>query len=403
MKLFDMLLDRQPKESNGHNPQFGLEIPPEIVQGDRLAGLAGGRITRSKALEVPAVLRARNMIAGTLATLPVHIRDRDKNIQEPVRLLRQIDPDVANVVTYANTYEDLLFEGIGWWRITAFDARGFPANAEHVSPQRVLVTGAGGGLPATSPLRGQIEGPGRVHIDGVPIPNDQIIRFDSPNPPLLVHAARAIRTALLLDKTAAMYTESPLPLGAITPKEGVADPEETEVQQIMDKWEQARRTNAWAYLSAALDAKVLQFNAEQIQLADQRQHAVLEIARAAGVSPEDLGVSVTSRTYANREQDRQDTLVFTLAAYISAVEQRLSMRDVLPRGFEAKVNVDAVLRTDLKTRLQAYETGVPLGVYTEDEARDLEDRPPLTAAQRRRLPVNETREVNVRQEIEVND
>jgi len=127
---------------------------------------------------------------------------------------------------------------------------------------------------------------------------------------------------------------------------------------------------------------VLQFNAEQIQLADQRQHAVLEIARAAGIDPEDLGVSTTSRTYQNSEQRRRDLLDFTLTAYMSAVEQRLSMRDVLPRGYEAKVNLDAFLRADTKARMESYQIGKPVGAYTEDEIRELENRPNLTPSQR---------------------
>ena len=164
------------------------------------------------------------------------------------------------------------------------------------------------------------------------MPDNQIIRFDSPNPPLLVHAARAIRTCLILDMTAAGYSERPVPLGYFTPREGMRPKEDKEtIEGILDSWEEARRRRVWGYVGAALEVKQLQFNAEQIQLAEQRQHAVLEIARAAGVDPEDLGVSTTSRTYQNAEQRRQDLIDFTLAAYMSAVEQRLSMGDV-PRG-----------------------------------------------------------------------
>jgi phage portal protein BeeE len=103
----------------------------------------------------------------------------------------------------------------------------------------------------------------------------------------------------------------------------------------------------------------------------------LEIARAAGVDPEDLGVSTTSRTYQNAEQRRLDLLDFTLAHYMSAVEQRLSMRDVLPRGYEAKVNLDGFLRSDTKTRFEAHELALKNGFETVGEVRELEDRPPI--------------------------
>jgi hypothetical protein len=58
------------------------------------------------------------------------------------------------------------------------------------------------------------------------------------------------------------------------------------------------------------------------------------------------------------------------------------MRDVLPRGYEAKVNLDGFLRADTLGRMNAYKIGEEVGAYTEDEIRELEDRPPLTPSQK---------------------
>jgi hypothetical protein len=123
-----------------------------------------------------------------------------------------------------------------------------------------------------------------------------------------VHAARAIRTCLLLDQAAALYSKEPLPLGYFAPTDPNADPAtDEEIAEVLDDWEAARRSRAWGYVNGALKAETLQWSPDQLQLADQRQHAVLEIARAAGVDPEDLGVSTTSRTYQNGEQRRPRT------------------------------------------------------------------------------------------------
>ena len=367
-------------ETNGHKPdvQFEVTVPPEMMEGMTFGGSIAPRISRAEALQVPAVLRARNLICGTLARLPIHIRDKARNVATPTPLLEQIDPDVPNVVTYAQTYEDLLFEGISWWRVTDFTGTGYPASARHIGVERVSVSGLD--LPM---LNGHatIAGPLRVFIDGQPVADEEVIRFDSPNPALLRHASRAIRTCLNLDTTASMYATEPLPLGYLSPRDGQNLREDQDaVQEMLDNWEIARRSRVWASVGAALEAKTLQFNAEQIQLADQRQHAVLEIARAAGVDPEDLGVSTTSRTYQNAEQRRLDLLDFTLAHYMAAIEQRLSMRDVLPPGFRAKVNLDGFLRGDTKTRMETYEIGRRVNAYTDDEIRELEDRPKNTSS-----------------------
>ena len=360
--------------------QFEVLIPPEMTQAMTGGGSLAVRISRTEALQVPAVLRSRNLIAGTLAALPVHIRDKQRRIASPTTLLEQIDPNIPNVVTFAQTYEDLLFEGISWWRVLEFGFHGYPTYAEHINVERVMVSAVD--LPVIGAHQ-PVAGEHRVYIDGNPVPDDEVIRFDSPNPALLRVAGRAIRTCLNLDTTASMYATEPLPLGYLSPRDGERIREDDDaVQEMLDKWEIARRSRVWAYVGQALEAKTLQFNAEQIQLADQRQHAVLEIARAAGIDPEDLGVSTTSRTYQNSEQRRRDLLDFTLTAYISAVEQRLSMRDVLPRGYEAKVNLDAFLRADTKARMESYAIGKPVGAYTEEEIRVLEDRPSLTPSER---------------------
>jgi hypothetical protein len=349
--------------------QFEVAVPPEMMEGMTYGGAVAARISRREALQVPAVLRSRNLIAGTLARLPVHVRDKEHRIAPPTNFLDQIDPDVPNVVTFSSTFEDLLFEGLSWWRITDFGWHDYPTYATHVDVSRVSVMDWGGST--------------RVYIDGRPVPDDELIRFDSPNPPLLVHAARAIRTCLTLDSAASRYADEPVPLGYFTPKEGVRAKEDpAAVEELLNTWAEGRRRRVWGYVGSAWDAKQLQFNAEQIQLAEQRQHAVLEIARAAGIDPEDLGVSTTSRTYQNSEQRRQDLVDFTLAPYMVAVEERLTMHDVLPRGYEAKFNLDGFLRGDTLGRFQAHKIALDSAFETIEEVRELEDLPPMPPSQR---------------------
>lgn len=376
---------------------FAVDVPPEMTEAMTGGGALAPRISRNEALQVPAVLRGRNLICSTLAGLPLHVHGPQRRVVETVEYLTNanIDPDVANIVTIANTIEDLLFEGIAWWRVTQFGQHGYPVEARWVPESHVHVHGTLG-QPATARVSQDLLEPrdGRIFIDGVPVSSREVIRFDAPNPPLLQHAARAVRTCLLLDRTTAMYADEPFPLGALEPQEG-AEPlssapgsasdgsQRSEVEELLDSWETARKRRAWAYLQK-VNLRELQWNPEQLQLADQRQHAVLEIARAMGVDPEDLGVSTTSRTYQNSEQRRQDLLDFTLSAYMTAVESRLSMRDVLPSGHRTKFNLDGFLRSDTRTRMETYQTGLNVGAYTQEEIRELEDRPPLTPAQQAR-------------------
>jgi HK97 family phage prohead protease len=374
--------------------RFTVEVPPEMLEAMAAGGAIEPRISRAEALQCMAVLRGRNLVC-TPATLPLRKIGPDRRAAE-WPLFEQPDPDIPTSVIFSQVYEDLLFEGIAWWRVTAFGWHGFPVQARHVPVQAVHVAPTGG-LQSQSQISPDQLFPvdGQVFIDGVSVPDREIIRFDSPNPPLLLHAARAIRTCLKLDRAAALYATDPLPLGYFSPAEGAdslsAEPrsagdgtDRSEVDVALDAWEAARSRRAWGYVGG-LEAKTLSWNPEQLQLADQRQHAVLEIARAIGVDPEDLGVSTTSRTYQNGEERRQDKITDTYGPYVSAVQDRLSMRDVTPRGYKARVDFGGFLRGDTLTRMTTYKTGLEVGAYTDDEIRELENRPALTPAQRARV------------------
>ncbi len=358
---------------------FSLDVPSELLGAMTQDGMIAPRISRAMALQVPAVLRGRNLICSTLAGLPLKVHGPDRREVDGYLLGGNIDPDVANIVTLAATLEDLLFEGIAWWRVTRFGWHGYPVEATHVPVGSVHVSGTGG-LPSqalTSPDQ-PFPVDGQVFIDGYPVRDEEVIRFDSPNPPLLRHAARAIRICLKLDTTASLYADDPQPLTVFTPKDGVDTGDPAEIEAMLDRWEEARHRRATGYVGAALNLDSVGWSPEQLQLVDARQHAVLEIARAIGVDPEDLGVSTTTRTYQNAEQRRLDLLDFTLAAYQKALEQRLSMRDVLPRGYSAKLKFDGFLRSDTKTRMETYLIGRQVGAYDDERIARLEDIPNAT-------------------------
>jgi len=368
--------------------RFSLNTPPDLLQALRAGGNLAAPISRNEALQVPAVQRGRNLICGSLGTLPLTVHGPDRSIVTDTTYLvgSQIDQDVANSVVMAQTVEDMLFHGIGWWRVTKFGWHGYPVEARWVPYESVLAANSKSITPSRMRITDDELFPapgdgGRVYIDGYPVPDKELIRFDSPIPPFLRHAARAIRGALQLDQTAALYAQDPLPLGYFAPAPDAEEMPDAEIQQTLDDWDTARRTRAWAYINKALVPNTLQWNPEQLQLASARQHAVLEIARALGVDPEYLGVSTTSRTYANIEDQRQDLITFTLQPFITAIQDRLSMRDVLPRGYTAHMDLGGFLRADTATRMSTYQTGLAVGAYTKEEIRVLEDKPPLTPAQ----------------------
>lgn len=326
---------------------------------------AVARVTRKEAIQVPAVKRSRDLIAGSLGQLPLSVVKADLSV-ETTSWLQQPERNVPRSVTMTRLIEDLLFEQVAWWRIVETDYRDFPARVKRLTPSRVSVD----------------EDQGKVYVDGKHVPDRELIRFDSPNDGLLIAGARAIRQCLLLDQAAQRYADGAPPGDYFTPAEG-ADPfdDDAEAQSLLlDPWATARKKRSTAWVPAAVNYHTATFNPEQLELADQRQHAVLEIARVAGIDPEELGVSTTSRTYANLHDRRRAFLDFTLGSYRAAVEDRLSMGDVTPRGSAVRFNLDGFLRSSAKERFEAYRLGLEVGAIGPEEIRPAEGKPQLPAA-----------------------
>lgn len=348
----EIAADRAPFESQ----TFAIE--PVSVTAFEIGGstdvasnvTAASRVSRTLAIQVPAVKRVRDLTCNAAGVSPLRLRNAGTGAIVPWSLFDQPEKGRARSITMTRTYEDLLFEGEAWWYTTEFGWHGYPNFVIRMAPGRVKVD----------------ESQGVVYIDGKPATADdlnRLIRFESPNDALLVAGARAIRTLLMLEHAAALLSNGIPPTEYFTPSEGM-DPATTDAEIIamLDQYIEQRRKRKVGYIPAALDYHTGQgFNAEQLQLAESRQHAVLEIARLASVDPEEVGVSVTSRTYANMFERRKQFTDFTTGPYQVAVEGRLRMPDVTPRGTEPFTDLDAFLGSNPATPAAAPARALPAG------------------------------------------
>lgn len=331
--------------------------------------ITGDTSTREAALGVPAVLKGRNMICN-IATLPLQLLDTTR---KPVQhsWFSQLDPQVPNVVTLAMTIEDLLFDGIAWWKKMTTDVFGFPKAVQHVDCRRVTVN------PPTSWINALPSGfdpDSTVWIDGKPIDAHKMIRFDSPNPPLLVAAARAIRRAIQFENTASMYAEDPRPLDYFSPGDNAGSLDEEAVKGIIRGWIAARKKRSTGFVPETLKYNTVQSpNPQELQLVGLMERAALDIANAIGVDAEDLGISTTSRTYQNDVSRRQDRVNDVLSGYMKAITDRLSMNDVTRRGYKAYIDLDDYLRADPKTRWEINKIAVELEATDVEEIREREN------------------------------
>jgi hypothetical protein len=355
------------------------------------------RVSRDEAMSVPAVLRGRNLICS-VASLPLRLLDATR-AERPSTFLKQIDLHTSNVVTLAQTLDDLVCESASWWEITHYDWGGFPAHARHLDFESVSMSPPPGYPVQTLPSG--LYPAGVVYVMGSPVDARQLIRFDSPNDPLLRAGARAIRRAIKLAQAAEMYADDPEARAYWTPK-GDADPgDETTIRGWIAAFIRARRERAEGYVPAAMERTVPAGpSAVDIQLAQLQQRSDMEIANVLGIDPEDIGVNTTSRTYNNATDRRVDRLNTVLAPYMRAITDRLSLADVTRRGQTVAFDLDDYLKADPATRWSTYATALDKQIMTVGEVREKEGLPavPIESAPVSRetdpLPVENTAPVS---------
>lgn len=338
---------------------------------------SGLKVNRTVALSVPTVLRGRNMLCS-VSTLPLGLLDASNRPQDNP-LFSQFDPNVPNVVHLAMTVEDLVFDAVAWWRVTGRTFDGYPSSVERLEPGRVKIDPAPGAQPNELPsgldARGAV-----VRVDGIRAEFRDLIRFDSPNPAVLEAGRRAIQRALLLDAAARMYAEDPQAREFFTAADGIDPDTEEEIEEFLASWRDARKQRSTAYVPSKYERHESGTpSPAELQLAELQKSAGLDIANALGIDPEDLGISTTSRTYANAVDRRRDRINDVLAPYMSAITDRLSMGDVTKRGYRAAFNLDDYMKANPTERWANYKTAKEIGAMDVPEIRDTEGLPPAAS------------------------
>ncbi len=370
----------------GVAPGYAFDSTPQPV-ADLLAELNSvttARVTRDAAMSVSSVQRGRNEVCS-LATLPIRLYRGLDVVDHP--LFRQFDPDVPNVVHVSRTIEDLVFEGLAWWQITGQDFEDYPVSVRYVPVGKVSLEPPrrkAGDPPAPA---------GRwVWVDGERIPMAQMIRFDSPNPAVLVANARAIRCAMLLEGLALTYADNPRPLDYFTDTDdpNVEPFKDDQWRAFLSRWRFDRKRSGTARVPGQV--KRIDVNAPspaELQLVELKRQVTLEIANGLGVDAEDLGVSTTSRTYFNAQDRRISKINEGRRPIMKAITDRLSMGDVTRRGNFVAFDLTEYLEADPTSQATYWRSLLDMGVTDANEIRGwakLPGRAPTAAPAPAALP-----------------
>jgi HK97 family phage portal protein len=327
-------------------------------------------VGRDEAMSVPSVARCRNLVACTIGGLPMELykKSTGEELGKPL-WLEQPSISQPRSVTIAWTVDSLLFFGVAYWRVTEvyFDD-GRPARFEWIAPGRVSFT-----TDANTNFITQYT------IDGSPVPMSglgSLITFQAQDEGILQRGARTLRSAIDLEKAMRVATSTPMPSGVI--KNTGADLAPAEVQGILSAWKAAREQRSTAYLTSTLEYQPTSFSPRDMMFVDAIQNTATQIARMMNVPAYYISADMNnSMTYANVQDERKQFVALSLAPYINAIQDRLSMDDITARGNIVKFDVDsAFLRVDPMERLNVIEKMLSLGLITVEQAMEMEDLTP---------------------------
>jgi HK97 family phage portal protein len=322
---------------------------------------------RADAMTVPAVARARNLVCGTIASMPLEVFVTDQATQErrqapPMPWVEQPQVDIPRMTTLAYTVDSLWFYGRAYWMVTEiYQEDGRPRRFRWVDP-----------LDITFDVDLQTGLVVRYYYKTTPTPASgvgSLVVFTSIDEGLLVRAGQTIQTALELERSSLEFARHPAP--SITLKNTGVDLPSDQVQALLDRWRESRRASGGsvAYLSAALEMDSVGFSPKDLAMVEAREFIVLELARATGLPAGLLSADVGSMTYQSVQAERRALVDLALQPYMSAIEQRLSMDDVTPRGTTLMFTPSDFLRATPIEEAQLLSVLLDREVITIDEAR----------------------------------
>lgn len=380
MGFWDNLLGRQTSSEVVPSTRIQAQIAPAVFDAPygQLYGNYGlggwnnyaNSVNRLQAMSVPAVANCRNLIATTIAGIPLELFDLATGEELPTPpWVKQPDKRSPLSNTIAWTVDSLIFYGVAYWKVTevyADDNR--PARFEWVQNDRVTVK--------LDQYNQNVE---YYMINNEKVPMEglgSLVTFQHQDQGLLMRAARTIKSAIDLELAVNIATQTPQPSGYI--KNIGADLPDDKVQGLLNTWKSARQNRATAYLTSTLDYVPTQFSPKDMTYNDSSQFLATQIARAMNVPSHMIDAEqLKSNTYQNVIDARKDFMTYTLYPYIEVIQSRLSMDDLTPRGQAVRFCIDdTFLKADAMERLNVIEKLLALGLIDVNQAKQMEDLTP---------------------------
>ncbi|WP_344231461.1 phage portal protein [Kribbella hippodromi] len=339
-------------------------------------------------MSLPGAWRAALMISDLVGSVPWDAYvEREGRAAEKITprpwLLEQPAPPEVRMTTFSSWALDLIWHGNAIGLVADRDIDGYPTAVLPIPAEEVGVRRVGYEAMSALPVGAieyQIGGQGYgvydvVHVKGPCKPSD--VRgfgvLEAHLSGLTGADGGTLDLAIELQRQARSVGAHGVPTGTL--KSDNPDLTKDEADRMKATWLAAQRDRTVAVLNATTSFESLAWNPTELQLVEARKMSLLETALLFGVQPSALGVETSNRTYRNDNAEDVKFAKWGLRGHVGRFEQCLSQ--AFPPGVCVEANLDDVLRADALTRAQVAQIRVNSKVWTRNEARAEDGRPPL--------------------------
>lgn len=277
--------------------------------------------TRTAAMRIPAVARARNLIVSSIARIPLQVADgaTGEALPDQPTWAYRTDDGTSPQHRLAWTVDDLLFHGWSLWDKRSRDARNFPLTFPRVNHDRWRID------PDTM----------RVLIDEQPITDPaDVCLISGFHEGILSFGRDTLTDARNLYDIVRERLESPMPSIDLH-QTGGQDMTDDEVDALVTRWAAARskRRGGVAFTNRWIEAKPLDGGGAELMI-EARNAASLDLARMVGVTAALLDATVpkASLNYETTTGRNAEFVDRDLSLYMTPITARLSLDDIVPRG-----------------------------------------------------------------------
>lgn len=370
--------------------QFGFQGGSFIRNGSSIGTYSGKKVTPRSSLQTIAVLRCVTLLAGAGASLPIDVFKKAGKLRTPLpnhaveTLLDSTpNPEMSSMDLRAMLWAHFLLWGNAYAKIVWSGGKPvalWPLQPDCMEIKRHEVTGD---------LVYLYTPPGK---SAVPYESKEVlhIRWFSLDGINGLSAIAQARQSIGRNQSAEEYGSRFFANGA-KPSLAIEYPAklgDIAIKNLRDSFQDTYGGVENAHRIAVMEqgAKIspLSINPRDAQFLEQEQYNDEKIAMLFGLPPSMIGLTSKSTSWGTGiAEQKQGMLTFTLSPLLTFFEkafERCLLRGNEP-GVYIKHNLDAFLRSDIKTRFEAYAIGVDKGIINRNTCRSYEDLDPFAGGE----------------------